>query len=313
MCRQFDRVSKDEKLWFAFCRRDFRVKTQKERPVWLASWHDFYVYHFKYMTSLNILWVVGTYWRVVIRKSRYFTILGLMMLPVLLGVLTILCLHYYAQKEVIQPSISSSGITTTTSLDDVNFTHKQDSTFELGPFSEADTAAATLERIASLDPLEVAASSSEAGFFGAFEIPNCSGETCIWLAIVGLAVSILVWIVIPVISFILSYIEPVFLHIGLGLFAKDENTWKYMEEHKSTTVLLGATLLTTFLFIIAISLLAWRIAVFAKLNWRSRREKLKINLRKNWNDFRQSKSRQLRRRLREVGLMDEHGRLGVHL
>eukprot|EP01122_Echinamoeba_exundans_P008193 TRINITY_DN2672_c0_g1_i1.p1 TRINITY_DN2672_c0_g1~~TRINITY_DN2672_c0_g1_i1.p1 ORF type:complete len:268 (+),score=35.06 TRINITY_DN2672_c0_g1_i1:807-1610(+) len=262
------------------------------------------------MTSLNILWVIGTYWRVVIRKSRYIMILFLMLLPLFLGLLTILCLHYYAQAEAESASnimsTATNGISMTTSSE---FSHALDPKSQLGPFSEADTAAAALERITSRDSAETSIPIKSSGFFGSFEIPHCSGDTCIWLALVGIAVNVLVWIVIPAVSFVLSYLEPVFLHIGLGLFAKDENAWKYMEEHKSTTVLLGATLLTTILVIIAIMLLAWRISVFAKLNWRSRREKFTVNLRKNWNDFRQSKSRQLRRRLREVGLMDEHGRL----
>jgi hypothetical protein len=262
------------------------------------------------MTSLNILWVIGTYWRVVIRKSRYIMILFLMLLPLFLGLLTILCLHYYAQAEAESASkimnTAANGISMSTSSE---FSHAVDPKIQLGPFSEADTAAAVLERITSRDPAETTIPIKSSGFFGSFEIPHCSGDTCIWLALVGIAVNVLVWIVIPVVSFILSFLEPVFLHIGLGVFAKDENAWKYMEEHKSTTVLLGATLLTTILVIIAIMLLAWRISVFAKLNWRSRRSKFTVNLRKNWNDFRQSKSRQLRRRLREVGLMDEHGRL----
>jgi len=46
-CRHFDRVSKDETLWQAFCRRDFGVANRKDRPVWIASWHDYYVYRFK--------------------------------------------------------------------------------------------------------------------------------------------------------------------------------------------------------------------------------------------------------------------------
>lgn len=320
VCRHFDRVSKDEKLWYAFCRRDFRVRNKKERPVWLASWHDFYVYHFKYMTSLNILWVIGTYWRVVIRKSRYFTILSLMLLPIVLGLLTILCLHYYAQKEpaTLVVGSSASGKPQVVTIHDSNsFTRASSPELQLGPFSEADTAAAVLERITSRDATPVTSipttSYKSESFFGSLEIPNCSGDTCIWLAVVGLAVNVLVYIVIPIVSFILSFLEPVFLQVGLGLFARDENTWKYMEEHKSTTVLLGATLLTTFLVIIAVCLLAWRITVFAKLNWRTRREKFTVNLKKNWNDFRQSKGRLLKRRLREVGLMDEHGRLGVHL
>lgn len=311
VCRQFDRVSKDDKLWFPFCRRDFRVRHKKEMPVWLTSWHDFYVYHFKYMTSLNILWVLGTYWRVVIRKSRYFMILFLMLLPFLLGLLTILFLHYYAQMEAEAVSISTStGGKTSTISTSSDFTFAADPRSQLGPFSEANTAAAALERITSRDSApDTSIPDKSGGFFGSFEIPRCSGDTCIWLALVGIAVNVLVWIVIPAVSFILSYLEPIFLHIGLGVFAKDENAWKYMEEHKSTTVLLGATLLTTLLVITAIALLAWRISVFAKLNWRSRREKFTVNLRKNWNDFRQSKSRQLRRRLREVGLMDDQGRL----
>jgi hypothetical protein len=278
-CKQFNRVAKDEKLWLAFCQRDFpqllTPKQTKERPVWLPNWQDYYIYHFRYMTSFNVAGVVKIYWKMMRKHGHQGTICFLSFLPLLLGLLMIAVAHY--SSPAVAPTLlttSSSSFTTTSTQ-----------------FTEAETAVQTLDKLTQL-PLQQEEKRE-------WEIPNCNGETCVWLILIAVAVSILVYIIIPVISFLLSLIEPVFIYVGLRLFGGyDEEIWKDWEEHKNTTILLGATLVSAVLFTIVLSLAIWRIFRFGLLNYKSRREKFVARLKLNWNEFKQSRS--MRRRLRAI-------------
>jgi hypothetical protein len=326
--RQWHRVSKDEKLWYAFCQRDFpptiitgttTIPTttttitataatattataaaattstttssglrQQDRPVWLPNWQDYYVYQFKYMTSFNIGGVIKIYWKMMRKHGHQWTMCFLALLPILLGLLTIVFVHYAASSTPTNTLRRSATISTTTTMMQSGQTGGRTE-------EEAETAVESLDKLTQL-PKEIQKPEDERQHW---ELPQCSGETCVWLILIAIAVTILVYVVIPVVSFVLSWIEPVFLYVGLQLFGGyDEHTWKYLEEHKSTTVLLGATLLSALLFSTVLLLAGWRIARFGVLNYKSRREKFIARLKLNWNEFKQSKS--MRRRLRAL-------------
>ena len=228
--------------------------------------------YFTDITALNIKIILWKYWKFFLQKNGYHLQAFIIAFsPLIVATMVIIFVHNFYDNHAIQTSPPKSPSDINSHLSIVTTS------------SNWEMPSCMLASSLILDDKSS---------------PFLLGETCIWIMLIKIATFILVHAIIPIVAYFLSWVEPLFIKLAIHVFGShDYLDSKYLEEHKSTAVLLGATLLTVTLLSAVISLLSWRLIRFARSEWRQRRVKFIANLKKGWDEV-EKKTRLMRRRIR---------------